>query len=81
MRRKHIPKSVTQQWVSERCFSNYGSLGGIATRLEQIANCSSTLISEKDILLSLSDTLKIFLRDWDSDKAKEKSLTQYKELN
>jgi hypothetical protein len=81
MRRKGTPKSVTQQWVSERCFSSYGSLEGIVTRLRQIANNRSTLISERDTLLAMVDTLRIFIASWNSDNAKDRSLAQYKERN
>ncbi len=78
MRKK---KSLAQQWVSERCFSNFGSLQGIATRLDQIAKCSSTLESEADILQMTASTIRNLARDWNSDLSKSMSLNAFTSRN
>ena len=45
-------KSIRQQWVSERLFTNFGSLIGITVRLIQISKAASTLPHEADALMT-----------------------------
>lgn len=46
-----MPKTIKQQWVSERLFTNFGSLIGITVRLTQISKAASTLSEESEKLM------------------------------
>ena len=53
--------------VSERCFTNYGSLSGIITRLSQIAIAKTTLLGEEIELFRAVAIIRVVKDEWKSN--------------
>lgn len=69
-------KSLKQQWAFERLYSHVGSLGGILTRLRQIASAHSTLNEESKCLYNaIFEIQRIDLRE-----NKERSWEQFSSI-
>lgn len=61
-----------QSLVKERCWMNYGSLSGIAVRLEQIAMCKSTLPEEAKAVGTAAHIIRNVLSTWKRNYSKVK---------
>ena len=73
-----MPRTIKQQWASERCWQNKGSLAGAGARLRQIAYAHSTLPKETKQLLLACTIIDDLLAYWDRELQKEFSLIQFK---
>ena len=77
MRKRGTARSLAQQWVAERCFSDFGSLGGAITRLGNIAKHKGTLPIESAIINEAIRNLLVVEKAWDNDLNKEQSRDKF----
>lgn len=75
------PRSLKQEWVSERLWCNKGSLAGAAARLRMIARDPSTLPDEADSLVRICSEISTVLFGWDGEARRTRSLEQFEKSN
>ena len=67
----------SQEWATERCWCNYGSLKGMVARLRQIARSYSTIEKESEQLKVIAAELANFAIVWNSPEMKAHSRKLY----
>lgn len=73
-----MPKrSLRQQWSWERKFEIFGSLAGIRTRLNQIANYDSILYAEGVLLLEAVNSIELVIKKLKKPETEEQSFNEF----
>ena len=67
----------SQEWATERCWRNYGSLKGMVKRLRRIAGACSTTKEESEELRVIAAKLANFAIVWNSPEMKAHSRKLY----
>ena len=67
----------SQEWATERCWCNYGSLKGMVTRLRQISKARSTTQKESEELNVIAAKLANLAIVWNSPEMKAHSRKLY----
>jgi hypothetical protein len=71
------PRSESQVWQSERCWSNSGRLSCAIALLSQVAKCKSTLIGEANEIRKATEALSHISKTWDDKLYREASRKLY----
>lgn len=74
------PRSLKQEWVSERLWCNKGSLAGAAVRLRMIARDPSTLPDEAELLLRICSEVDAILFGWSGETRKARSWKRFEKI-